>query len=108
MDDRERAERVTEFVAGHIDFEWLKQRCGTPRELRLSPPAFRYQVVQRAQKAGKRIVLPEGSEPRTDVANNANLGAEEKAAKLKALDEELAKLEKRMAEREQKTAANAG
>lgn len=40
---------------------------------------------------------------RTDVANNANLGAEEKAAKLKALDEELAKLEKRMAEREQKT-----
>ncbi|MGI1043252.1 phosphonate ABC transporter substrate-binding protein [Pseudomonas aeruginosa] len=45
---------------------------------------------------------------RTDVANNANLGAEEKAAKLKALDEELAKLEKRMAEREQKIAANAG
>ncbi|ENC9784709.1 TPA: phosphonate ABC transporter substrate-binding protein [Pseudomonas aeruginosa] len=45
---------------------------------------------------------------RTDVANNVNLGAEEKAAKLKALDEELAKLEKRMAEREQKTAANAG
>ncbi|HGH7240095.1 TPA: phosphonate ABC transporter substrate-binding protein [Pseudomonas aeruginosa] len=45
---------------------------------------------------------------RTDVANNANLGAEEKAAKLKALDEELVKLEKRMAEREQKTAANAG
>ncbi|HCL3146610.1 TPA: phosphonate ABC transporter substrate-binding protein [Pseudomonas aeruginosa] len=45
---------------------------------------------------------------RTDVANNANLGAEEKAAKLKALDEELANLEKRMAEREQKTAANAG
>lgn len=65
VDDRERAERVTEFVAGHIDFEWLKQHCGTPRELRLSPPAFRYQVVQRAQKAGKRIVLPEGSEPRT-------------------------------------------
>lgn len=32
VDDRERAERVTEFVAGHIDFEWLKQRCGTPRE----------------------------------------------------------------------------
>ena len=45
---------------------------------------------------------------RTDVANNANLGAEEKTAKLKALDEELAKLEIRMAEREQKTAANAG
>ncbi|MDU0625450.1 phosphonate ABC transporter substrate-binding protein [Pseudomonas aeruginosa] len=54
------------------------------------------------------IRLLELFKQRTDVANNANLGAEEKAAKLKALDEELAKLEKRMAEREQKTAANAG
>ncbi|MCJ1885711.1 phosphate acetyltransferase [Pseudomonas sp. LA21] len=65
VDDRERAERVTEFVAGHIDFEWLKDRCGAPHELRLSPPVFRYQLTQRANRAGKRIVLPEGSEPRT-------------------------------------------
>ena len=64
VDDRERAERVTEFVAGHIDFEWLSA-AARRASLRLSPPAFRYQVVQRAQKAGKRIVLPEGSEPRT-------------------------------------------
>ncbi|MBP8203374.1 MAG: phosphate acetyltransferase, partial [Pseudomonas sp.] len=28
-------------------------------------PAFRYQLVQRAKAANKRIVLPEGSEPRT-------------------------------------------
>ena len=55
-----------------------------------------------------KVVLHPLAISRTDVANNANLGAEEKAAKLKALDEELAKLEKRMAEREQKTAANAG
>ncbi|SDO15313.1 phosphate acetyltransferase [Pseudomonas jinjuensis] len=65
VDDRERAELVTEYVAGHIDFEWLKQRCGEPQELRLSPPVFRYQLTQRASKANKRIVLPEGSEPRT-------------------------------------------
>lgn len=65
IDDRERAEKVTEFVASHIDHDWLKQRCGNPRELRLSPPAFRYQLVRRAQAANKRIVLPEGSEPRT-------------------------------------------
>ena len=65
VDDRERAEKVTEFVAGHLDLDWLKQRCGAPRELRLSPPAFRYQLVRRAQAANKRIVLPEGSEPRT-------------------------------------------
>ena len=65
IDDRERAERVTEFVASQVDLPWLRSRCGTPRELRLSPPAFRYQLVQRAQAANKRIVLPEGSEPRT-------------------------------------------
>lgn len=65
LDDRERAEKVSDFVAGHIDHDWLSARCGTPRELRLSPPAFRYQLVQRAKAAGKRIVLPEGGEPRT-------------------------------------------
>lgn len=65
LDDRERAERVTEFVAGHIDHEWLRARCGGPQDTRLTPAAFRYQLVQRAQAARKRIVLPEGSEPRT-------------------------------------------
>lgn len=65
LDDRERAESVTEFVAGHIRHELLLKRCGEPQELRLSPPAFRYRLVQRAQAANKRIVLPEGSEPRT-------------------------------------------
>lgn len=65
LDDRERAEKVSDFVASHIDHDWLSACCGTPRELRLSPPAFRYQLVQRAKAAAKRIVLPEGAEPRT-------------------------------------------
>ncbi len=65
IDDSERAENVTEFVASHLDQGWLESRCETPRELRLSPPAFRYQLVQRAVAANKRIVLPEGAEPRT-------------------------------------------
>jgi len=65
IDDNERAERVTEFVASHLDHAWLESRCETPRELRLSPSAFRYQLVQRASAANKRIVLPEGAEPRT-------------------------------------------
>ncbi|MBV4501616.1 phosphate acetyltransferase [Pseudomonas shirazensis] len=63
VDDRERAEFITDFVAGQIDAAWLHQRCGTPRELRLSPAVFRYQLIQRAQQANKRIVLPEGAEP---------------------------------------------
>ncbi|WP_431482672.1 phosphate acetyltransferase [Pseudomonas solani] len=65
VDDRERAEKVTAFVARFLDQDWLRDRCGTPRELRLSPPAFRHQLVKRAQLADKRIVLPEGAEPRT-------------------------------------------
>lgn len=65
LDDLERAEKVTEFVASYLDHAWLHERCGTPQVTRLSPPAFRYRLVQRAQAANKRIVLPEGSEPRT-------------------------------------------
>ena len=65
IDDRERAEIITDFVAGHLDARWLHQRCGTPRELRLSPAVFRYQLIQRAQLADKRIVLPEGHDPLT-------------------------------------------
>ncbi|QIB49702.1 phosphate acetyltransferase [Pseudomonas sp. OIL-1] len=65
VDDLERAEMVTDFAASHIDQAWLQQRCGTPREVRMSPPAFRYELVRRAQQARKRIVLPEGDEPRT-------------------------------------------
>src|SRR5699024_9312600 len=64
-DDLERAERVTEFVANNLDSEWLLSRVGEPKKRRMSPSAFRYNMVLRAQKANKRIVLPEGSEPRT-------------------------------------------
>ncbi|HDS1736599.1 MULTISPECIES: phosphate acetyltransferase [Pseudomonas] len=63
VDDRERAEFITDFVASQLDAVWLHQRCGTPREMRLSPAVFRYQLIQRAQQANKRIVLPEGAEP---------------------------------------------
>ncbi|TBU94560.1 phosphate acetyltransferase [Stutzerimonas kirkiae] len=65
-DDIERATRVTEYIAGHLQAEFLRDRFSVPRgELRLSPPAFRYQLVKRAQEANKRVVLPEGNEPRT-------------------------------------------
>lgn len=64
-DDIERAQRVTDYIAGHLHPEFLQARCSLPRELRMSPAAFRYQLVKRAQDADKRIVLPEGDEPRT-------------------------------------------
>lgn len=65
LDDVERAEQISDYVASHLDHAWLAGRCGAPRTPRLSPPAFRYQLVKRAQAANRRIVLPEGSEPRT-------------------------------------------
>lgn len=64
-DDVERANRVTDYIAKHLNNELLAQHCSVSRELRMSPAAFRYQLVKRAQDANKRIVLPEGDEPRT-------------------------------------------
>lgn len=65
LDDHERAEHITSFVASHIRQDLLVKRCGEPQEQRLSPPAFRYRLVKQAQEANRRIVLPEGCEPRT-------------------------------------------
>lgn len=64
-DDIERARRVTDFIAAELHAEFLRTHCSGTRELRMSPAAFRYQLVKRAQDANKRIVLPEGDEPRT-------------------------------------------
>ncbi|MCE8002802.1 phosphate acetyltransferase [Halomonas daqingensis] len=65
MDDLERAEQVARFVAGHLDLQWLKDHLSRGFARRLSPSAFRYQLVKLAQRANRRIILPEGSEPRT-------------------------------------------
>ncbi|HDA9572557.1 phosphate acetyltransferase [Acinetobacter baumannii] len=64
-DDTERAEQVTRFVSSHIDVEWLKQHSNNGAIPRLSPSAFRHELVQKSIAAKKRIVLPEGDEPRT-------------------------------------------
>lgn len=64
-DDTERAEEVARYVAAHLDLSWIKAYFSQNHEPRLSPSAFRHQVVKKAQNAKKRIVLPEGSEPRT-------------------------------------------
>ncbi|WP_342608465.1 phosphate acetyltransferase [Vibrio tritonius] len=65
-DDKERIEHVSDHVASHIDGPWIDSLAeGTEGVRRLSPPAFRYQLTEFARKAGKRIILPEGDEPRT-------------------------------------------
>ncbi|MCG8708128.1 phosphate acetyltransferase [Brenneria sp. 4F2] len=64
--DHQRVEKVQEYVARHIDPSWIDSlSAASEGSRRLSPPAFRYQLTELARKAGKRIVLPEGDEPRT-------------------------------------------
>ncbi|MBL8923755.1 MAG: phosphate acetyltransferase [Myxococcaceae bacterium] len=65
LDDRERVELAMNAVADRIDQQWLKGLVTTRRARRLSPPAFRQRLVEQAKAANKRIVLPEGTEPRT-------------------------------------------
>ncbi|KGT47184.1 MULTISPECIES: phosphate acetyltransferase [Acinetobacter] len=64
-DDTERAEQVTRFVASHLNAEWIAQLINGSYKPRLSPSAFRHELVQKSIAAKKRIVLPEGDEPRT-------------------------------------------
>jgi phosphate acetyltransferase len=67
-DDSERVELTMNFVADRLDPAWARGLVATPRQARLSPPAFRHRLVEAARAAGKRIVLPEGDEPRTVAA----------------------------------------
>jgi len=64
-DDLERVQRAMEFTAEHIDADWLARHSRIPLETRMSPAAFCYRLTERARAAKKRIVLPEGTEPRT-------------------------------------------
>lgn len=65
VDDTERAEQVTRFVSSHINMDWLVLLLNGDYQPRLSPSAFRHELVQKSIAAKKRIVLPEGDEPRT-------------------------------------------
>ena len=67
-DDLERTRAGVEHVAQALDVEWLISQAKKDFEFRLSPAAFLYQLTQKARAAKKRIVLPEGSEPRTVTA----------------------------------------
>jgi phosphate acetyltransferase len=64
-DDVERARLVMSTVAGALDLDWLTSLPTPTHVTRLSPPAFRHRLTTAARRADRRIVLPEGSEPRT-------------------------------------------
>lgn len=64
-DDLERIGLAMELVSEHIRPEWIEEHCRRELETRLSPAAFCFQLTERARQVNKRIILPEGSEPRT-------------------------------------------
>jgi phosphate acetyltransferase len=64
-DDLERIQMAMDHVARHTDTDWIVEHSSMPVESRLSPAAFCYRLNQMAGAANRRIVLPEGEEPRT-------------------------------------------
>jgi phosphate acetyltransferase len=65
VDDSERAGLVMTAVADALEPDWLATLPTPDHVPRLSPPAFRRRLATRAREADRRIVLPEGTEPRT-------------------------------------------
>jgi phosphate acetyltransferase len=65
IDDLDRIESVTDWIADALDASWLEALPSPSRPRRLSPAAFRYQLVELACAADACVVLPEGTEPRT-------------------------------------------
>jgi phosphate acetyltransferase len=65
VDDAERASAVMSAVADGFDPAWLAGLPTPSHVPRQSPPAFRRRLTTAARAAARRIVLPEGAEPRT-------------------------------------------
>ena len=64
-DDTQRMNAVLDAVAEHLSSDVLNTSVRMPASTQMSPPAFRYRLIQKARAANQRIVLPEGDEPRT-------------------------------------------
>lgn len=65
LDDKERILKVKEHIARCIDHDWINSFALNQEERKLSPPAFRFRLIEQARKLNKCIVLPEGEEIRT-------------------------------------------
>jgi phosphate acetyltransferase len=48
----------------HVDLHELEARIAAPRQAKLTPLMFEYELLRRARSQPRRIVLPEGTEPR--------------------------------------------
>ncbi|WP_192483302.1 MULTISPECIES: phosphate acetyltransferase [Cysteiniphilum] len=65
-DDITRLNLLRSSIAECIDVDMVTRKLtATPAPTKLSPPAFRHYLIKRATEVTKRIILPEGLEPRT-------------------------------------------
>ena len=64
-EDEPLAALAMRVVANHLQRAWVRERAAAVSDRRMTTAAFRYGLLQRARQADKRIVLPEGDEPRT-------------------------------------------
>ena len=64
-DDTERMTQAIAHAEAHIDTAALRTQLRHAGPVRMPPAAFRHRMVQAARAASRRIVLPEGTEPRT-------------------------------------------
>lgn len=65
LGDHKRMDRIMDHVADHIDLAPLAMAGCRAGANHVPPPMFRHRLIQEARFAARRIVLPEGDEPRT-------------------------------------------
>jgi len=65
IDDGTRMGWLIDHAAESFDVSLLVAASSRPASLLMPPPMFRNELIRRARRADRRIVLPEGDEPRT-------------------------------------------
>ena len=65
LNDGERMDRIMDHIADHVDLTSLTAEGRKLDAGHMTPPMFRHRLIQDARHAARRIVLPEGDEPRT-------------------------------------------
>ena len=78
-DDPTRIQKVCDYFASHIDATWVEGYMSQQHKTPLTPPAFKYRLIEKAKSTPMTIVLPEGEEPRTIQA--ATICAQKQIAK---------------------------
>ncbi len=63
-DDKEKIGLVNQLVDVHIDTDRIFKELGTVETDIVTPRMFQYRILEKAKSDKKRIVLPEGTEPR--------------------------------------------